>query len=94
MATFGTKIAAHNVLLQILCETGIFITIYFVFTVITNLKYGIKNAKKIGTNEIYAALGIHVFFILYGFTGNSFYDFSTLIIYFLILYYKSKEISK
>lgn len=94
LTTFGTKIAAHNVFLQMLCETGIFVITYFVITILINLKYGIRNAKKFNSNELYSALGIHLFFLMYGLTGNSFYDFSTLIIYFLILYYKSREVSK
>ena len=82
--------AAHNVYIQLLCETGIIGVVFFIFALIRTLMYGIKKYRKLiqeGTNnkKSFVALGIYLqlFFIFYCLTGNPLYDYNFLIMYFI-----------
>ncbi len=80
-STFNRPADAHNIYLQILCETGIvgFVFFLFLFWMITGYSY--KTMKNIFRNisretDICATFlfGIQIFFYLYGITGNPLYD--------------------
>lgn len=72
---------AHNVYLQLLCETGIVGFAVYVVAVTMTLYKTIRNVKKIGNisdAEIKGALlfsiCMQLFYIIYSFTGNCLYD--------------------
>ena len=73
----------HNVYIQLLAETGIIGFIFFIYNMLHTLYNGVhlvinkcKSEKKLSQQDsplVYAVL-VQIFFILYGFTGNCFYD--------------------
>ncbi|MDR0914916.1 MAG: O-antigen ligase family protein [Oscillospiraceae bacterium] len=101
---------AHNVFLQLLCETGIvgflvFVTLFvsaFVLTV-----YVIRQIKRCGNlfpaeYSTYMAFSIcfQTYFLLYCMTGNPLYDMQTVYVYILAIgfsaciYYRNKDVLK
>ena len=77
---------AHNVFLQLLCETGIIgfsiFTILILCMFVKSLRRLKKNEKSILNNFIFA---YQLFFILYCFTGNPLYDPMCYVIYFITI---------
>lgn len=76
----------HNIYLQMLTElgifgTGIYITI-FINSIMTTIKYLKKNKKS---EHSLISLYYQIFFLTYGMTGNPLYNFSILMIYFIMV---------
>lgn len=86
----------HNVFLQLLCETGIFGTLFILPPYFATLIYTIKVIKKSEKNRLnYMSLYVQVIFLLYFITGNPIYDYNILLIYFVFisfLFMKNEEI--
>ena len=92
---------AHNVYLQLLCETGIVGTILYVTAVIVSLTLSILHYRKTivsDTSECVSAkrenlitiemgLFFQIFYIIYSLTGNPLYDYYFVIFYFMGLYF-------
>lgn len=88
---------AHNIYLQLLCETGIIGFIMYVSFFLYNLFITIKLYKAYRKDNItlsYSAeyilpfcLFIQLFFIMYGMTGNPLYDIAILFPYYFSLLY-------
>ena len=79
---------AHNVFLQLLCETGIIGATLFIGIMLTILLNSIKLLKSTDlVNNEKVALGFCVayqlFFLMYCMTGNPLYDPQTYVIYFI-----------
>lgn len=103
----GIYYHAHNVYLQLLCDTGVVgFSIYFIW-MIRSVLNTLKNYKAIIAKDIYNniiksqmafSLGFQLFFLLYNFTGNALYDKEMFIPYFaacaINLYYSSHLIMK
>ena len=75
---------AHNIYLQILSELGVFGIAVFIglnaYIVILVLK--VKNSKNISKKSyLYVFLAYHIYILLEGIVGNSFYDIPVLIPY-------------
>ena len=83
----GQPIYTHNVFLQLTCELGVFFAAIAILIIISTLfkktRYMFRNAK--GELEIVSTFStfVQIIFVLYFFTGNSFYDANMLYIYFL-----------
>lgn len=94
---------AHNIYIQLLCETGILGFITYITWIIFMLYKGIENfillrKKSINSGDyslyhMAFSVAYQVFFVLYGFTGNPLYDEETFIVYFvacaITIYYES-----
>ena len=84
---------AHNIYVQILCETGIvgfsLCLIWFLYFLVTTTSIFLKERKRIivvsEKNEkwIITSFCIQAFFLLYGITGNPIYDKEMFIPYFV-----------
>lgn len=87
----GTYYHAHNVYLQLLCDTGILgFTIYItwmiksLFSTLANYKNIVENTSSNSLISYMAfSLGFQIFFLLYNFTGNALYDEEMYIPYFV-----------
>ena len=93
-ATVEASLDTHNIYLQLLCENGIFIAsiIYIAFAVFwlltrKALKRCIEsdNFRGIDYSPIRFSFLYQSFFLLYGLTGNPFFDDFYLILYFFAL---------
>lgn len=94
----GTYTNAHNMYLQLLCETGILGFLLFMILIVGVLIKSVrllKKAKKHGKIEasqrlLYAFM-LQLFVVLYGITGNPIYDLETMAFYIfacaITLYY-------
>lgn len=90
LGLFKVEMETHNVYLQLLCETGIvgFISIlipvlFFLKLTLSSLRIEVQNFKRRSwINLLYYSLGYQIFFLLYGLTGNVFYDPNFLMMYF------------
>ena len=82
---------AHNVFIQLLCETGVFgvlvYTIWFIVIIVKTItlfvnfrKYG-GDSRDIGSLAF--SLLVQIFFILYCFTGNPLYESQMFIPYYI-----------
>lgn len=99
---------AHNIYVQILCETGIvgfsLYLIWFLYFLVTTTSIFLKERKRIivvsEKNEkwIITSFCIQAFFLLYGITGNPIYDKEMFIPYFVacaaILTVKQKSVNQ
>lgn len=91
--TIVTSVAAHNVLLNLLAETGVVGTCIFVCAYLMVLHRSCQSLrqfrrKSFGLDEdltpyILVALSIQLFFGLYGLVGNPLYDPPTVMAYFV-----------
>ena len=87
----GSTYEAHNVYLQMLCETGVVGASVFIITVLATLFYGIRKyrskiAEEQRDSEFYKlqfGLYLQLFFLLYCMSGNPLYDYNFLITYFI-----------
>ena len=84
---YGTS--AHNIYIQLLCETGIVgfavFTIAMIGTYVTAVKDYKKHSKHMPfeyRQALASSLAIQIFVIAYGFTGNCLYDM-TVFVYFI-----------
>ena len=83
----GQPMYTHNVFLQLTCELGVFFAAIVIVIIISSLfkktRYLFKNAK--GELEIVLTFSTfaQIVFVLYFFTGNSFYDANMLYVYFI-----------
>ena len=69
------KIQPHNVYLQLLSDLGIVGLLLFLFLVISAFKSGIKKAKEYQSERsMYCCLGILIFWLICGITGNPLND--------------------
>lgn len=83
-------IDVHNIYLQLLCETGILGTVFFMWFFMSSLAITIKylkvNKKNISVNNkksLSFSLYCQLFFLLYGLTGNGLYDYYVYFFYIL-----------
>ena len=80
---------AHNVYLQLLCETGLFGFLFYVVIMITSFVETIKSISQVNDSfnelQLYFSLGYQTFFILYCFSGNPLYDIQCYAIYFICI---------
>lgn len=89
---------AHNVYLQLICETGIVGIIIYVIAILTSLiaalrQYRVAIVKKHCNNQLCLyELGIflQIFFLLYSISGNPLYDHSFFIVYFFGIFLSVK----
>lgn len=94
---------AHNVYLQLLCETGIVGTIIYILWFVKIIKKSIYQMKYLLLDnrlneqedfELIFALGYQIFFLLYSITGNPLYEKMTFFPYFLscgiVLYFERR----
>lgn len=90
--TEHTEMETHNIYLQLLSETGLIGTSIILIPIILTYLYTTKVMRNISRNKntiskkwiftIYFSTFIQTFFLLYGITGNPFYDYNYLIMYF------------
>lgn len=80
---------AHNVYLQLLCETGIVGLLTYLASVMISLFRSIKMRRYISEQSTVSenlcdfALFLQLFYILYSISGNPLYDYQFLITYFV-----------
>ena len=83
----GQTMYTHNVFLQLACELGVFFAAIVIIIIISSLfkktRYLFRKAR--GDLEIVSTFStfVQIIFVLYFFTGNSFYDANMLYIYFM-----------
>jgi O-antigen ligase len=83
---WGNAMAAHNVYLQVLCETGIIGFAIYIFMVSSGLRLSIKkliHAHQINSQQetlLFYSVVVQIFYLLYSLTGNCLYD-NTLFFY-------------
>lgn len=83
--------SAHNVYIQLLCETGILGLGAFLLSAVSTLFYGISKYRRIIVLDYYdkeksilqLGLFMQLFFLTYCMTGNPLYDYNFLITYFI-----------
>ena len=83
--------AAHNVYIQLLCETGIIGLISFLIPAIVSVLYAIRKYRRIIKNGIISTrkasvetgLFLQLFFLAYCMSGNALYDYNFCITYFI-----------
>lgn len=80
---------AHNVYLQLLCETGLFGFLFYIIIMITSFIETVKSISRVKDEfyelQLYFALGYQAFFLLYCFSGNPLYDIQCYAIYFICI---------
>ncbi len=75
-----TSIDAHNVYIQVLCETGIVGFVIYIAAIVFLLYRTVSLIKKIDTANyrdkyiLSLSLALQLFYIFYSFSGNCFYD--------------------
>ncbi len=73
----------HNIYLQMLCEIGIVGLLCFVFFFIRILKLTTSLVKDNNDNRMklmcYTSMYCQIYFLLYGFTGNTLYDYNLML---------------
>ncbi len=86
---WGSRIHAHNIYLQLLCEVGIVGAALFCLAMFVSLYYSVKKLKAASDKReirIYRfATAVQIFYLFYGVTGNPIYDMHNLLLYFLVL---------
>lgn len=90
MAGFEEGINAHNIYIQLLCETGIvgisLFTAYFIgmFALMLSVVEKVRSmGRKNGIiqRRVYFSLFSQLFFLMYGMSGNTLYDTNMLFLY-------------
>ena len=78
---------AHNVYLQLLCETGIIGATFIIGTMMYCYIGTAKKLKDKSTSDIYLkfSFAFQTFFLLYCFSGNPLYDAQCFILYFICI---------
>jgi O-antigen ligase len=95
--SYTTFTGAHNSYLQYMAETGIIGLIALIYMVFTNIIY---TFRCINNNSFFAYFSFfgQLLFILYGFSGNPFYQAQELFTYFFLIsfnvFFFRNEISK
>lgn len=103
-SVIGFQANAHNIYIELLCETGIVglavFLAWFIGVLAVSIRFFIKSRKKeiicspLCQYHLMYSIGIQLFFLGYGFTGNPIYDEVSYIIYFIAcaiaLYYHNK----
>lgn len=85
-----SSMSAHNVYLQLLAETGVIGLISFVFPAFVSIFVAMHHSESQVEEGLYgdsfclwACLGMHVYFLIYCFSGNPLYDPQCYIPYFI-----------
>lgn len=79
---------AHNVYIQLLCETGIIgaiIIIGIMYVILLKTIKLVKDKNINNSSEILFSLGYQIFFLLYCFSGNPLYDPQCYVMYFITI---------
>lgn len=80
----------HNIYLQVLCENGLFVFLFFIYIIInllTKLKNNNDNYKKFSKYVI-------ILFLLYGLTGNPLYTIQCYLLLLIVIGYICKSVKK
>jgi len=92
VVTSRTELEVHNIYLQVLCEAGLIGFVTMVVPMAAFLRRAIKNlnllnkcGKKLPWTKCLAVFSVayQVFFLSYGMTGNSLYDYNYVMMYFV-----------
>lgn len=86
LATLGKSNDVHNIYLQILVETGVFGFIIFMLHITSIIKTILKIEVNNQNKEIlFPTIYLIIVFLVYGFSGNWYFDITTLLLFYLII---------
>lgn len=79
----------HNIYIQLVYEIGfigmMFFVLFFVYNLIDNRNAYLRSMSMKGKRALSFCLYMQIVFLVYGFTGNPLFYYSTLLIYFIVL---------